>query len=438
MEDIFIDRSYEFFIKLFLLSLSYTKIYLCFEIPFQILVECGFFENYAERRKKRVHDLKNGIDNSFDLMYFNNVKRTLVKCMDHIYDNYIDRIYNFFDMLTRTELNGVLYHSSDITNKLKDLKYKKNNCVRKKYDVEKEEHEKQKKLKPWDYQYEAYEAIKYIVRGILWIPCGMGKTLISIMFAKQFDLIIICSPLKVFAEQNLKRYMDEMPNRKGILVDSDGTRDIDEIKSFFDKKLILSCTYKSIDVIETLIKDIKEEYDDKYVCVIVDEFHNLTKDNVLDNKDKFYKVLSQKWRYLFLSATPRVYDLDNIDEEIQNILGDIVYKYDFRAAINNGYICDYDVFVPQILKRKSSDKFLKAVYEEADIKEFDDDFDVKSLYLLRGMDENGHTKNISYLTNVKECKEFKKSLDKINKYFGLNLKVEVITSEVKQKKDKEY
>ena len=70
----------------------------------------------------------------------------------------------------------------------------------------------------------------------------MGKTIY---------LIIVVSPLKVFAQQNLDRFNSQLPKIPSLLIDSDkgGTRDIEEIKKHFNKRLILSCTYKSIEML---------------------------------------------------------------------------------------------------------------------------------------------------------------------------------------------
>lgn len=47
------------------------------------------------------------------------------------------------------------------------------------------------KLKPRDYQKEAYNKLKGKDRAILQLPCGMGKTLISIMLAKDYNHVIV-------------------------------------------------------------------------------------------------------------------------------------------------------------------------------------------------------------------------------------------------------
>ena len=74
----------------------------------------------------------------------------------------------------------------------------------------------------------------------------MGKTLISIIWASRFDIIIVFSPLRQHARQNLERFRTQIDKYdEYILVDSDGIRDIDQIRQHLNKKIILSVTYKS-------------------------------------------------------------------------------------------------------------------------------------------------------------------------------------------------
>ena len=59
-------------------------------------------------------------------------------------------------------------------------------------------------IKPRDYQIEAYN--KFTGKGILQLPCGMGKTLIACMVATNYDNIIILSPLRNYAVQLLEKF----------------------------------------------------------------------------------------------------------------------------------------------------------------------------------------------------------------------------------------
>jgi len=86
-------------------------------------------------------------------------------------------------------------------------------------------------------------------KGILTMPCGTGKTIISCFVSKQYDVVIFISPLKQFAEQQIDRYKEYDSDREYLLVDSDGTRDVEEIKEFIKKnreigkKIMMSSTY---------------------------------------------------------------------------------------------------------------------------------------------------------------------------------------------------
>ncbi len=102
-----------------------------------------------------------------------------------------------------------------------------------------------KSIKPFDYQLEAKNKLtnhfKNNKRGILCLPCGTGKTLISYISSIEISKqIIIISPLKQFAKQNLDRFVEYGFDGPTLLIDSDtdGTRNFNEIKKFikFNKK----------------------------------------------------------------------------------------------------------------------------------------------------------------------------------------------------------
>ena len=65
----------------------------------------------------------------------------------------------------------------------------------------------------FDYQINAYNSIKNSLitekRAILQLPCGMGKTLISMKVGLDYDVVIIISPLKQYCIQNLDRFQSE-------------------------------------------------------------------------------------------------------------------------------------------------------------------------------------------------------------------------------------
>ena len=76
---------------------------------------------------------------------------------------------------------------------------------------------------------------------------------------------------------------------------------------------------------------------------IIDEFHNLSKNNVTNDDDDFYKLLNSNQRILFMSATPRVYEMEEEDYN-DTIFGPIIYNMTFTAAIQKKYITDYQIW----------------------------------------------------------------------------------------------
>lgn len=66
------------------------------------------------------------------------------------------------------------------------------------------------------------------------MPCGTGKTFISYHIGEQYKVIIFITSLKQFAEQTIEKFKEYNGNRKGILIDSDGIREVDEIKELIE------------------------------------------------------------------------------------------------------------------------------------------------------------------------------------------------------------
>ena len=135
-------------------------------------------------------------------------------------------------------------------------------------------------LKPYNYQLEAYNVLLGKKRTVLQLPCGMGKTLIAIMLSDGEMLIIFISPLKAFCQQNMERFLEQLPEYKCVIVDSEGIRDIDELQTIVSavgQKTALFATYKSLDVIMQLYD--KQLLNNAYF--IIDEFHNIPYDDAI-------------------------------------------------------------------------------------------------------------------------------------------------------------
>ena len=69
----------------------------------------------------------------------------------------------------------------------------------------------------------------------------------------------------------------------------------------------------------------------------------------MTNKDdSFQKILDAKYNFLFMSATPRIYELEDEIECNDFDLNEPTYKITFKEAIEKKYITDYKIFIPSI------------------------------------------------------------------------------------------
>ncbi len=531
------------------LKKKHKQVYLWSEIPIKTFINSRFFTCYRNKiqfrkRYKETNPETNFIsDTGCDIYYYNDDTKMwkIVQCKNYVNTITYSKMTGFAFLVVVTKLNGELFYTSNLSESitrylspdLEQLEFnqvpyiKSEPCVKPEY----------KKLIPFDYQLEALEKMIIKKRGVLYLPCGMGKTLVAIMWAQRFDIVILFSPLIQHALQNLQRFEQELCDtfNNFVLVDSDGDRNVDHLRKKLHEKTIFSSTYKSADVIKLIIPYISEN---KRVGIVIDEFHNMSKKNMLDKNDNFYQVLSnENYDYLFLSATPKIYDFkkeepvernifqdaeilennekeiveevenikerkvgfvekdffeerenngesensdkeeedeenffeDSVDEseeesekdiveeneenffedgddereeesekseeeviENLNITGEIEYSYEFGRAIQNGFICDYDVFVPDITISKEEN--LKQVYEYLNINDKTTIYhDAKSHFIIRGMEENGHSKCICYCDNIKDAKNMMQSLQKIKEYHCLDLYTGIITSETPSK-----
>jgi hypothetical protein len=83
-----------------------------------------------------------------------------------------------------------------------------------------------------------------------------------------------------------------------ILISVDGKRKLDDINNYIKEKNIISSTFDSADLVIQLISKLKNVY------LIVDEFHNLSDNNINNKDDNIYKLINCDYNKIFLSATP--------------------------------------------------------------------------------------------------------------------------------------
>lgn len=336
-------------------------------------------------------------------------------------------------MMFNYDLDGKLFYTSKLTKLLLEnacskrieyihipFKYKPNKTTKNNFE-------------PYAYQKDIINKLKIHFnnnkRGILQMPCGTGKTFISFSLSLVYQYIIFISPLQQFAKQNLERFLSYDDSFKSKIIDSEFCRNLTTIKKFIktnkNKKILLSATYKSVDIINKVIG----LFDKDKLIIIVDEFHNLSKTNVLNKTNEFYKLLVSDHKILFMSATPRIYDLenDNNDDDFTNLFGGTIYNMNLREAINNKYVCDYKIYIPSISENK-----IEIINDlKLNIRKFNKNLILKSIFLINSLLLNSCRKCICYFEDTKEIDEFINSINFVrkNSYKNLILNVNKLTYE---------
>jgi len=418
--------------------------YLWYNIPEKDLIESDLIHDLNKHRLKRKKFIQNPKENTnplldigIDILEIKDNEYIFVQCKNG-YNKGIrieDLAGFFFRMANHPDKLGKVFYTSKLSIHIRE------NAVAKNIQYIKEELKddiievKNKKIQLYDYQTKAINELNNWFetkkRGILNLPCGTGKTLTGCYFANNYDNVIILSPLRQFAEQNITRFKEYNKDYETVLVDSDGIRDIKEIKQIIKKnkhkKLLFSSTFRSVDIVNQFVKLLDN------CIVIIDEFHNLSKSNVTDENDEFYKLLKSNIKILFQSATPRVYELeDDNDECDDDIFGGIASKMDFKEAIEKKYICDYKIYLPSISENKKN--LIKLVNKEIGINDIDDSIKAKCMFLMKCKLYHGRKKCIVYCKDINETDLFKKALKKLDEFYAIELNVNTITSEDSQKK----
>ena len=493
--------AYEIFIKHLLLdSGNYKMVHLWKDVPEAALFDCGIMDDWNTSRLIR-KSVRIGVlpDFGTDLLIMDNTdKYSIVQCKHYDDSKNIDanHIGTFLAMVMRYHhnVNSILYATTTFGNfmngfeelyKLKTITQPFNparylellDTIYK--PVKTEANTKQI---PFDYQLEAITALTGKSRTVCQLPCGCGKTLIAIKLCEAYNQTVIIAPLKSYCEQNLERFTSQMDGSYAMMIiDSDGDgRNIDKIQDFVKKneKICLFATFKSVDIINALVNYglLKDYY------VVIDEFHNLSINDILeveddfedfqelensnleveeepdseeefdeeddieeeedfieeddieeDNNTEMYKLLHSNARILFMSATPRLYGEDigysedcDIDEEI---FGNIDYKMEMHAAITSGKICDYIVYVPTLSIDKTVG--LDKIQEEVDIKGYDKELLIKARFIIRGMMNNGGRRCIIYLQTKEECRKMNTILADVGKnYFAVDVNSNYLISDL--------
>jgi superfamily II DNA or RNA helicase len=429
---------YEFFIRDFLIEQNFTnKIWLWSDLPEFELKKSGLLQNWNKHRLERKDNkINNQPDVGCDILMKDTEKDEyiVIQCKNFSPENAvtIHHLSGFYVIIATYKKKGIVYYSSKLSYKIKDLQATPEiQYIKKIMENPKVIENKIKLLEnPHYFQIEAYEKLKNEKRSILALPCGTGKTLTAMMIGKDYDNIILVSPLIEYSKQNLERFEDELNifGYKSILINSDATRDKDEILESLikNKKNILSFTYKSADILMEVLDKIENK------IVIIDEFHNLSKNDILgtDEQTYLYKLLKSDSKILFMSATPKFFNIDDFDYENEEIFGKVLYSMTMAKAISEKYITDYEIYIPDISVKNNLDDISKEVTLDNIPKELA----LKAKFIMRGMLETGSKKCIIYFTNQNDAKNMTITLKALNEYFFIDLYTDYIISDTSPKK----
>jgi predicted helicase len=212
-------------------------------------------------------------DIGFDILAYKNNEYYYIQCKNYNSDLCISDLSGFtWFLASNNKKNGIVYYNYGINSRIKNT----NMCIEfihKPYEeIIKNEIIINNIMIPKEYQIEAYNTLKHHNKVILSLPCGMGKTYIASMLVKDYDNIILLSPLKVLANEllnNIDSLLDNKYNK--ILICSESERNINKLKIKLRTNNIISSTYKSSDVLYELLLHINHQmfYMNCYYILII-------------------------------------------------------------------------------------------------------------------------------------------------------------------------
>ena len=419
---------YEEQIKNYIINDLNKPAYLWSFTPENILINNGIYGSHNDARIKR-KELKNNntnklIDIGVDIIQVDDEKISFVQCKNGYKKGVTINDLAGFSMMTLTHQNninkGYVYYTDKLSNNLLYLpKTDLIEYVKQPFINDNIIPDTKIEFIPYQYQLDAVDAFSNYYdehdKGILSLPCGCGKTFTSYLISSKYKQVIIISPLRQFAKQNLDRYLEYGYKYNSLLIDSDGTRDITEIKKFIksNDNFLISSTFCSVDVIHKCLKYMKNPF------IIIDEFHNLSKNNIIDDTDDFCCILNSSNKFLFMSATPRIYEFENSDNDYEI---NTVYNMTFNVAIENKFITDYCIWLPSIHEDNSD------LIDELSIYDINDKIKAKCMFLFSCLINNGSSKCIIYCIDTEEIKLFMNAFKVLDEFFILDCELSKITA----------
>lgn len=237
-----------------------------------------------------------------------------------------------------------------------------------------------KLMKPLSYQKPIIDAIEEYYKsndyGILYLPCGTGKTFLGywisthILKCKKIFIIVpslylLSDTYETWAKQlygsDFKYLLigSEMDFKDDMDIEYEITTNINDIEKQlkYNKKILVISTYRSSELLKNACKKLKYEFD----IGIFDEAHRTTgTDDKNYSSILKYKNISHK--RLFMTATEKTFKYDITGEDTnhnnhifsmddENNYGKIIYNYSLRQAIENDQLVDYKIIAPFVVSQ---------------------------------------------------------------------------------------
>jgi superfamily II DNA or RNA helicase/effector-binding domain-containing protein len=297
-------------------------------------------------------------------------------------------------------------------------------------------------VKPRDYQHviikKCLEHFKTNDRGYLEMICGSGKTLTSFWINAEMcnKITLVLVPSLYLLSQFYKDWNYMGLDINFILVGSDAdvneieyhtngiilTTDPEIIKSKIKNMTVIISTYQSSNKVIIALAGKNIDF-----CIF-DEAHK-----TVGQVDKQFSLLLSDSikikKRLFMTATPKIYDSQNIDNMDDNILsmdneayyGKQIYVYNAGTAIKDGFLVDYNIVMMHtdnqyIQKTINDNKYINFEFEESE-----SHYVACALMLLNSQGLHHHL--ITYHNTVRKTKLFKELLESLISYFKYDIKV---------------
>jgi superfamily II DNA or RNA helicase len=389
--------SYEYYV-LDKIREDYDKVWHWKDFPEKLMYENNLIDDYEIFSKYRY-------DIGADLVALKNNKYYFIQCKNFKDTILMESLAGFYFLLHEYNLTGILYYNGTLSQRVKDLSRNKIQFINLPFNNSTLEIVKNidKPIMTRVYQFDACTKLINKQQSILSLPCGMGKTYTASLLASNYDNIIILSPLRYLAVQNLECYkkyigIDYSP----IMISIDGTRKIGDINNYIQNKNIISSTYDSVDIVIQLLDRLQNIY------IIIDEFHNLSENNIKNKDNDMYKIINYNCDKIFLSATP-IKNFMNITD---------IYNYSWSDAIKNKYICDFTIYIPD--KNEDYQSFVELIKKTCN-ELIDEKIIKKAYFMLKSMLFNGDKKCICYMT----CIEFANNMYNVLIWLSKLLNVEI-------------